>query len=321
MYRVRRVGRGRFGISSAGAVAASLVLCVSWQSSTSAQSASPRGNSPPATVGGPPDAQRGGVKPPSSRTDGPQQLLVQAETDLQEGRAAQGYQLLEDIIARHPGTRQAERAKDLLVEQFRSLRRAGDEVAADKPAVPSQPVGPGGRGDPVSTGRGPARVLRGTGDFKMAIGDRVFFDAGSTWLDPRQEALLRAQGNWLSEHADARVRIEARADDPGNNQRNDDLARDRADLVRALLVEAGVGKDRISVVALGNGQPIAKCAASGQATGTSPCAAQNRVVVTVVEWAPELLPQRRLVTGSVGTDAARGRAYGASPPGVAGSAR
>lgn len=318
MRRVRRWSEWRTGTPVVRGVVAALVITLALTQGALAQSTTTQR---PSVVhldaqARNADAQRearGPIKSPaaSSYNEAPQQLLVQAEVDLQEGRTAQAYQLLEDVIARFPDSKQAVRAKDLLLEQFRSLRRGGDDKdAQERPAAADQ----AGGAERASAARGSAHVLRGTGDFKTAIGDRVFFDAASTTLDARQMALLRAQARWLVAHPDAQVRIEARADDPGSEQTNADLARDRGDLVRATLARSGVAKERISVVAIGNGQPIAKCAASDRAASASPCAAQNRMAVTVVEWGVEHLPARRLVTGAIDPS---GRREGASPGALA----
>jgi peptidoglycan-associated lipoprotein len=122
----------------------------------------------------------------------------------------------------------------------------------------------------------PDVVAAGIGrDFRMSVGDRVFFADRSVELSARARAALEAQAHWLKRKPGLIIIVEGHADDSGTSDDNMALSRQRADAVRQRLIELGVATDRIRVTAFGRDQTVADC------TG-SLCAAQNRRAVTVV---------------------------------------
>jgi len=112
-------------------------------------------------------------------------------------------------------------------------------------------------------------------DFRMSVGDRVFFADGSAELSGRARTAIEAQAQWLKRKPGLVIIVEGHADDSGTSDDNMALSRLRADAVRHRLIELGVGTDRIRVSAFGRTQTVADC------TGWQ-CAAQNRRAVTVV---------------------------------------
>jgi len=112
-------------------------------------------------------------------------------------------------------------------------------------------------------------------DFRMSVGDRVFFADRSFELSPRARAAIEAQAQWLKRKPGLIIIVEGHADDSGSSDDNMVLSRQRADAVRQRLIELGVATDRVRVTAFGRNQTVADC------TGTL-CAAQNRRAVTVV---------------------------------------
>lgn len=113
-------------------------------------------------------------------------------------------------------------------------------------------------------------------DFKSQIGDRVFFESGSSRLDERSQSLLEGQVGWILQNPSALVRIEGHADEPGSRRQNFELAASRAEAVRAYFLAHGVPAVRITVASFGRKRRVALCESSA-------CAKQNRRVVTVVE--------------------------------------
>jgi peptidoglycan-associated lipoprotein len=112
-------------------------------------------------------------------------------------------------------------------------------------------------------------------NFKLAVGDRVFFSEGSAGLGARARVALEAQAGWLRRHAGLSVVLEGHADDPGTNALNAQLARDRAEAVRQRLIDLGVAPERIILTSFGRERTITDC-------GGAVCAAQNRRVVTAI---------------------------------------
>jgi peptidoglycan-associated lipoprotein len=112
-------------------------------------------------------------------------------------------------------------------------------------------------------------------DFRMSVGDRVFFADRSAELSSRARAAIDAQAQWLKRKPGLVIIVEGHADDSGTSDDNMALSRQRADAVRRRLIELGIATDRIRISAFGRNQTVADCT-GGQ------CAAQNRRVVTVV---------------------------------------
>jgi peptidoglycan-associated lipoprotein len=112
-------------------------------------------------------------------------------------------------------------------------------------------------------------------DFRMSVGDRVFFADGSAALSGRARAAIEAQAQWLKRKPGLSIIVEGHADDSGTSDDNMALSRQRADAVRHRLIELGIATERIRVSAFGRNQTVADC------TG-SQCAAQNRRAVTLV---------------------------------------
>lgn len=122
----------------------------------------------------------------------------------------------------------------------------------------------------------PDGLAAGVGrDFRMSVGDRVFFADRSAELSSRARAAIDAQAQWLKRKPGLVITVEGHADDSGTSDDNLALSRQRADAVRYRLIELGVGTERIGISAFGRNQTVADC------TGVQ-CAAQNRRVVTVV---------------------------------------
>lgn len=152
--------------------------------------------------------------------------------------------------------------------------------------------------------------------FRVEAGDRIFFAASSADLGARARTALASQARWLVARPDVEVLIEGHADEPGSDQDNKILSQQRAEAVRARLIEEGVAGERIAVKALGRKERVATCP-------DAECAVQNRRAVTVVFpllSRPRLPPKASAQTTSVfraepmavsGVEAAGG---GAMPP-------
>ena len=231
-----------------------------------------------------------------------QRLHEMAQSELVIGRSDVAQRLLEQLVARFPDAEVATQARRDLYAIYagdRQIAGGNAGVAPAKSAEPpqfepavGQPAVPRS-GDPSVDRAGGWRTslfARATlqDEWRSAIGDRVFFSAGSSEIGSRARAMLTAQAVWLSRNPDVEAVVEGHADvaaaGQASGERVDGLARGRAEQVRFKLLAEGVEPDRLRVVSLGASEPVATC-------GESDCAAQNRRVVVRIE-----------LRGRVGTD-------------------
>ena len=100
----------------------------------------------------------------------------------------------------------------------------------------------------------------------------VEFETGSARLRGSSTATLAEVADMLRQHGDLRLRVEGHTDNTGSAAGNDRLSQQRAEAVRAFLVERGVSADRLVAVGLGAARPVAD-------NGTEAGRQQNRRVV------------------------------------------
>ncbi len=94
-------------------------------------------------------------------------------------------------------------------------------------------------------------------DFRVNVGERVFFDLDQWNLDADDQAILRRQAAWLQSYPSVRVLIAGNADERGTREYNLALGERRANAVKDYLVSLGVGASRIDTVSYGKERPIA----------------------------------------------------------------
>lgn len=238
----------------------------------------------------------------SADEHGAASLLHDALARLAEGRERDGQRLLELLIARYPESAAATKARRRLARLYGAIEAGtpgapvggGDgATAAAPPAAETQAAHP----------TGPWRVdvrrhEAAAEDFRIKAGDRIFFSSGSSELGGRARAVLQAQARWLNRFPDLVAVVEGHADDPGDDTANRELSRQRAEAVRARLIEEGVAGHRLAAVARGRTDRVAEC-------GDPACAAHNRRTVTsLIMTEPD---QQPTLPGSVGE---RGRLNG-----------
>lgn len=112
-------------------------------------------------------------------------------------------------------------------------------------------------------------------DLQANIGDRVFFDKGSTMLGPEGITTLERQAQWLARHPEVTVTLEGHCDERGTRDYNLALGERRAYAVKKILMALGVDPRRLTTISYGKERPAV--------LGSEESAwAQNRRVVTVV---------------------------------------
>jgi peptidoglycan-associated lipoprotein len=142
-----------------------------------------------------------------------------------------------------------------------------DEAASQlSPALnPGAGSGFGGAGAPGSSQ-----------DFRVNVGDRVFFDTDSSELTQQALATLDRQAQWLTLYPQVVVLIEGHADERGTREYNIALGARRATAVVNYLLSRGIAPSRMSTISYGKERPVAVC-------NDISCWSQNRRAVTVVQ--------------------------------------
>jgi peptidoglycan-associated lipoprotein len=94
-------------------------------------------------------------------------------------------------------------------------------------------------------------------DFRVSVGDRVFFDYDQYTLRADARATLDKQAAWLKRYGAVRVLVDGNADERGTREYNLALGTRRANSVKEYLVSNGVAAARVDTVSYGKERPIA----------------------------------------------------------------
>ncbi len=94
-------------------------------------------------------------------------------------------------------------------------------------------------------------------DFRVNVGERVYFDLDQWRLDADDQEILKRQAAWLNAYPNVRVLIAGNADERGTREYNLALGERRASAVKDYLTSLGVSASRIDTVSYGKERPIA----------------------------------------------------------------
>lgn len=94
-------------------------------------------------------------------------------------------------------------------------------------------------------------------DFRVNVGERVYFDLDQYRLDSDDQAILQRQAAWLASYPNVRVLIAGNCDERGTREYNLALGERRANAVKEYLVSLGVASSRIDTVSNGKEKPVA----------------------------------------------------------------
>ncbi|MGE3142041.1 MAG: peptidoglycan-associated lipoprotein Pal [Hyphomonadaceae bacterium] len=112
------------------------------------------------------------------------------------------------------------------------------------PPAPTQPETP----------RGP--VPGSVEDFRVSVGDRVFFGLDRADLTAEARQVLERQAAWLQRYPNVQVLIAGNCDERGTREYNLALGARRAAAARDYLASLGVATARMQTVSYGKERPI-----------------------------------------------------------------
>ncbi len=94
-------------------------------------------------------------------------------------------------------------------------------------------------------------------DFKVNVGDRVYFDLDQYRLSADAQNVLKRQAAWLSSYPGVNIIVAGNCDERGTREYNLALGERRASVVKDYLVSLGVDRARIQTVSYGKERPLA----------------------------------------------------------------
>ncbi len=94
-------------------------------------------------------------------------------------------------------------------------------------------------------------------DFRVNVGERVYFDLDQYGLDSDDQEILKRQAAWLNAYPNVRVLVAGNADERGTREYNLALGERRASAAKDYLVSLGVSASRVDTVSYGKERPVA----------------------------------------------------------------
>ena len=94
-------------------------------------------------------------------------------------------------------------------------------------------------------------------DFRVNVGERVYFDLDQYRLDADDQEILKRQAAWLQQYPDVSILVAGNCDERGTREYNLALGERRASVVKDYLESLGVDPARIETVSYGKERPIA----------------------------------------------------------------
>ena len=150
-------------------------------------------------------------------------------------------------------------------------------AACSSSPAPAPNAGAGGSAPPqVASGAPTSAVTPGSADdFKVNVGDRIFFDFDKYDLSAEARAQLEKQAAWLKAYPNITVTVEGNCDERGTREYNLALGERRASSAKNYLVALGVDPNRVQTISYGKERPAV--------LGSDEAAwAQNRRDVTAI---------------------------------------
>lgn len=121
-------------------------------------------------------------------------------------------------------------------------------------AEPTPTPAPTQTGPTQEAPRGP--VPGSAEDFRVSVGDRVFFGYDRFDLTPEARSVLERQAAWLRQYPNVRVLVAGNCDERGTREYNLALGARRAAAARDYLASLGVAANRMETVSYGKERPL-----------------------------------------------------------------
>jgi peptidoglycan-associated lipoprotein len=93
-------------------------------------------------------------------------------------------------------------------------------------------------------------------DFRVSVGDRVFFGYDRFDLTPEARQVLERQAAWLRQYPNVRLLVAGNCDERGTREYNLALGARRAAAARDYLVSLGIDGGRVETVSYGKERPL-----------------------------------------------------------------
>lgn len=93
-------------------------------------------------------------------------------------------------------------------------------------------------------------------DFRVSVGDRVFFGYDSFDLTPEARQVLERQAAWLRQYPNVSALVAGNCDERGTREYNLALGARRAAAARDYLVSLGIAANRLETVSYGKERPL-----------------------------------------------------------------
>jgi peptidoglycan-associated lipoprotein len=132
---------------------------------------------------------------------------------------------------------------------------------------------------PVATAPSSSITPGSAEDFRVNVGDTVFFETDQHSIRPDAQAVLQKQAAWLKQYPQTKLLVEGHADERGTREYNLALGDRRAYAVKEFLVSLGVDAARLQTKSYGKERPT--CTESDDS-----CWQQNRRGYSVLAGGP-----------------------------------
>lgn len=109
----------------------------------------------------------------------------------------------------------------------------------------------------VTTAPAPSIAAGSLEDFRVNVGERVYFDLDQYRLDSDDQEILKRQAAWLQSYPNVNILVAGNCDERGTREYNLALGERRASVVKDYLESLGVDPARIETVSYGKERPIA----------------------------------------------------------------
>jgi peptidoglycan-associated lipoprotein len=125
-------------------------------------------------------------------------------------------------------------------------------ACASRPDPTPTPTGP----TPTTSERPQGPVPGSIEDFRVSVGDRVFFGYDRFDLTPEARSVLERQAAWLRQYPNTRILVAGNCDERGTREYNLALGARRAAAARDYLASLGVAANRMETVSYGKERPL-----------------------------------------------------------------